>query len=192
MDIQQNKTASEKDEQVQKFFSKEEQPEAKQPEPERPRHLKNALAHWQAPEFEVFERDKKWYLYASLALVAIIGYALYTNSPIMAVTFILIGVLEYIYLNKEPRILDFAITMDGIIVGNEIYEFENIHAFWIFYEPPHTKILSLHTTSKLTPYLHLPIEEESPVRIREILIKHIPETKQDFRLVDALERIFRL
>lgn len=155
-------------------------------------HAKGALAHWQAPEFEVYEQDKRWFLYLALILMVIIAYAIYANSPIMAITFILIGVVGYIYIDKEPRFLDFMITEDGIIAGKEIFEYERIKSFWIFYEEDGSKVISLHMRSLITPYMHIPIGEEDPVKIREVLLENVEEIKQEHNIVETLERLFRI
>ena len=156
------------------------------------KYLENALLHWRAPEFEILQRDKKWYLVITSLLMAIIIYALYTNSLVMAITFILIGVVGYMYINKEPRILDFVITDDGIIAGRELYDFDNINSFWIFYEPNGTKEISLFTKSYLTPYVHIPVHDQEPAKIRKILLAYIPEEKQEPGLVETIERIVQL
>jgi len=166
----------------------EPQPENLDPEP---KESFKALMQWQAPEFEsIFKREKKWYMYLALILAAIIGYAIYTNSPLMAITFILIGILGYIYMNQEARIMDFGITEDGVIAGKEIYRFENITSFWIFYEPGEMKVISLKIKSSyLTPFVHIPVHDQDPVKIREQLMKFIPEDKQELSIIDYLERI---
>jgi hypothetical protein len=151
-----------------------------------------AFLHWQAPEFEMFERDKKWYLVMGLILATIVSWAIYTNSPIMAITFILIGVVGYIYAHTEPRVLDFIITREGVIAGRELYSYDNLESFWIFYEPEGIRVISLHTKSHFLPYVHIPIEHENPVQIREILLRHIPEEKHEPGLVDTLERLLRI
>ena len=171
-----------------------------------PEHSMDVLAHWRAPEHETYERDKKWYIYITLFLTAIIGYAIYTNGIIMAITFILIGVVGYIHINKEPRVLDFVITPEGILAGRDLYEFDNLVSFWIFYEPDPPRLagdtrrreaggkkaISLHTKSRLVPYVHIPIHEEDPVEIREILMKFIPEIKQEEGIVEIAERILKI
>lgn len=155
-------------------------------------HSEDVLAHWQAPEYEVFERDKKWYIYITLALAFIIGYAIYTNGIVMAITFILIGVVGYIHINKEPRTLDFMITRAGVLAGREIYEFDNLLSFWIFYEPDGKRAISLHTKSHLVPYVYIPIHEEDPAELREILMEHVPEVKQDEGIMEIAERVLRI
>lgn len=152
----------------------------------------NVLFHWRAPEFEVYKRSRKWYLAAVLILTAIIIFALVSNSPIMAITFILIGFVGYIHLEKNPRVLDFMVTIDGIAAGNEIYEFDTIRSFWIFYDPPYVKIISLSTKNKIFPYIHIPIHHEDPVKIRELLLKFIPEARQEPNLVDTIERMLHI
>ena len=96
------------------------------------KYKNDLLYSWQDYEFQVMERDRKWYLYAGLFLLLIIAYAVYANNPVVAITFILIGLTGYLVLNKPPRFLDFGIFYRGVIVGQEIYEFDNIESFWIF------------------------------------------------------------
>jgi hypothetical protein len=155
-------------------------------------HSEDVFLSWRAPEFEKFERDRKWYFIVALILVAIVSYAIWTNSPVMAITFILIGVVGYVYIEKEPRELYFALTPDGVIAGREIYEFDNLASFWIFYEPGDIKVISLKTKSHLAPYVHIPIHDQDPVAIREILLGYIEEEKHEPGLMEVMGRLLRL
>jgi hypothetical protein len=192
---QENKKAEEQKEKMEKFFSqaKEDVNEAEEEKKFRgeamEKILAGALLHWRAPEYEKYEKGRKWYLYVALILLAIIAYAVYTDSPIMAITFVLVGVVGYIFLNRDPQTIDFAITVDGIIAGKEMYDFDAIKSFWIFYEPHDIKVISLHTKSLLMPYVHIPIHDEDPVEIRRVLLEYIAEVKQVPSLVDTLERL---
>lgn len=156
------------------------------------KHSRDVLFSWRSPEFEMFERDKKWYLYVTLILLAIVAYAVLTNGLVMAITFILVGVVGYIYIHKEPRVLDFMITEDGVVAGREIYDFNNLKSFWIFYEPEGVKVISLHTESHLVPYVHIPIHNEDPLEIREILLGYIPEEKHEPGIIETLYRLLKL
>jgi len=156
------------------------------------RRSEEVLFSWQAPEFESFERDKRWYLWVALILLAIVGYATYTNSPVMAITFILIGVVGYIYLNKEPRVLDFQITAKGILAGKDFYDFETVDSFWIFENSTQFDILSLHIKSRLMSFIQIPCPEETSIKLRFLLREYIPEEKQELTLADSLEKFFHL
>jgi hypothetical protein len=148
----------------------------------------DVLFQWRGFEYENYGISRRMFLILTFALCGIILYALISNNPIMAITFILIGVAGYLHYQKEARELDFTIISDGIVIGNEIYAFDNIKSFWIHYNPPHTKIVSLHIKGTILPYVHIPIHDEDPVKIRAVLLEFIPEEKQEPTLIDALER----
>lgn len=150
------------------------------------------LHQWRAPEFEIYEKSGRWYLIAGILMILMISYALYTNGPIMAITFILIGIVGYIYLQKDPRVITFSITSKGVIADKEMYLYENMNSFWIFYDPPHTKTISLHTKASMLPFIHIPLKDEDPVKIRELLMQEVPEIKQDPSLIDAIERVLHI
>jgi uncharacterized membrane protein len=150
------------------------------------------LYSWQAPEFEVYEKSGRWYIIATLFIAAMIIYALFTNAPIMAITFILLGIVGYIYTKRNPNIVTFVITSKGILANKEMYLYENINSFWIFYEPTHTKVISLHTKASMLPFVHIPFRDENPVMLRSILLENIPEIKQDPSLIDTIEKVLHI
>jgi hypothetical protein len=154
----------------------------------------DVLYHWQAPEFEILERDKKGYILAALALFAIIAYAVYRNDLIMAITFMLIGMVGYIYVNKEPRVLDFLITKEGVVAGREMYTFKNIKSFWIFYQPgkKFLGLISLHIEAALTPYVHIPFDDEKSEEVREILSRYIPEEEHEPGWAETFGRFLKI
>ncbi|MFA7209715.1 MAG: hypothetical protein WC120_05580 [Parcubacteria group bacterium] len=184
------------EEKIDRFFSHTKKAAKKIAAPEEEKliteHSADVLAHWRAPEFEVYEQNKRSFLYVTLLFIALIAYALYADSPIMAITFVLFGVVGYIHMNKDPRVLDFMVTYDGIVAGNEIFKYEAIKSFWIFYEADGLKVISLHTDSYLTPYVHIPIHNEDPVRIRGLLLGHLEEIKQEPNIADVFERFLHM
>ena len=154
--------------------------------------ISDHLHAWRGEEYKKIPKDRKWYLIAGIIVLAIVSYALVVNSPIMAITFILIGIVGYIHIEKDPRVLDFKITREGIIVGKEIYEFDEAESFWIFYEPPYMKVISLHMGNNLLPYIHIPLHEEDPTKIREMLLEYLPEKKQEPSIIDTIERLLHI
>ncbi|NCU41362.1 MAG: hypothetical protein EOM19_01395 [Candidatus Moranbacteria bacterium] len=142
---------------------------------------------WEAKEHIPTKKNKNMLIFLSFFLFLIILYALLTESPIMAITFILIGVMAYININRESQSLLFSLDTEGIHVGRELYPYENIHSFWIFYDPGKRKYLSLHTNGDLTPYVHIPIGDEDPLIIRKILLQFLSEEKHPVRLIDIIE-----
>jgi hypothetical protein len=155
-------------------------------------NIGKVLHSWQAPEFEVYEKSERWYVIAALFIAIMVIYALFSNSPIMAITFILIGIVGYIYAQRDPNVVTFSITSKGLLANKEMYLYENIFSFWIFYEPTHTKVISLHTKASVLPFVHIPLSDEDPVKLRELLMQNIPEIKQDQSLIDTIEKVLHI
>lgn len=149
------------------------------------------LLRWSGLEHEPYKISARKLAIIGLLILAIAGYFLYKNSPIAAITFILIGVVGYLHLQQEPRNLDFMITSQGLAAGNELYDFDNIRSFWIFYDPPAIKILSLKLKSGIISTIQIPLHDEDPVEVRHILLDFIPETKHEFSFADTLDRLLR-
>ena len=148
------------------------------------------ILSWQAEEHISHAENNKVQLIAGVVLMGIIVYALITSSPIMAITFMLIGIVGYIYINKPSPIHTFSIDSEGVHVGNEVYPYENISSFWIFYEPGEIQCISLHTNADLTPYILIPLGKTDPVEVRDILLHFLPEKKHPFQFIDRLLQYF--
>jgi len=128
-----------------------------------------------------------------LILLAIIAYAVVTNSLLMAITFILIGTLGYVYSERDPRLIRMEINPEGVIVDKTMYEYEDLKSFWIFYEVESGfKILSLHSKKTFLPHLHIPVGEANPILIRETLLHYIPEIRQEMTFVDRFSLLIGL
>ena len=155
-------------------------------------HSEDVIVSWRGPEYEVYKKSNRWYAGAASVLVLLVIYAIYANNPLMVIIFVLISFVGYSYLQTPPRVTDFAITYEGIIVGDRIYRYDDIHSFWIFYEPPHTRIISLRVHGMLAPYVHIPLHQLDPVDVREALMNFIVEEKQEETIVDTVERVLHL
>jgi len=150
------------------------------------------LFSWIAPEHIHVRPNPRAIIIAAIVLFVVIAYALFTNSPLMAITFILAGIVGYLFLTKDPQDIEFIITREGIVVGRSLYAFEDIHSFWIFDEHPLENVLSIHSHGVLAPFIHLPLGELDHDTVREILLEYIPEEKQDPRMVDIIEKMLHI
>ncbi len=150
------------------------------------------LLHWDAPEHDPLELGARARIVAVFLLIGIIAWALYTNSPLMAITFILIGMTGYLALGHEPRILPFYLTTRGIVAAKEFYEFEDIESFHLYEEPPFDNLLSLKTNGNLVSHVHIPITTLPKQELYETIIRFVPEDKHEPGLVDTLEKFLHI
>jgi len=148
---------------------------------------------WEAHEYEYIEKHPKWYWIMGIALLAIIIYAIITNSILMAITFIMIGMLGYVYAEREPRLIRMEINPDGVVADKIMYEYDDLKAFWIFYEvETGFKILSLHSQKTFLPHIHIPVGDANPILIREVLLNYLPEIRQEMTIVDRFSLMIGL
>jgi len=111
----------------------------------------------------------------------------------MAITFILIGMLGYIYAEREPRLIQMEISPDGVIVDKIMYEYDDLKSFWIFYETEaNFKVLSLHSKKTFLPHIHIPVGEANPILIREVLLNYLPEIRQEMTIIDRFSLLIGL
>ena len=146
---------------------------------------------WEAHEYEKKEKGPLWYPSVALFLGGFILYAIFTDNPIVAVTFILVGVVGYLFLQKNPERIEFALTPEGVRIENQLHLYENMHSYWIFEESEDLRYISFHTNSMLLPRMRIPFEEEvDPAWIRSVLKQYLPEKKQERGFVDILHDLF--
>lgn len=160
--------------------------------PTLPSRYGSILLHWDAPEHDPFELGPRATIVTIILLITIIAWALYTNSPIMAVTFILIGMTGYLALGHEPSIIPFYLTNKGLVAGKEFYEYESIESFHLYSEPPFDNLLSIKTNGSLVSHVHIPITTLPVEELRSTLIEFVPEDKHEPGLVDTLEKFLHI
>ncbi len=154
--------------------------------------MENTILSWDAPEHEPFELGPRSRLIGTFLLVAIIGYALITNSPLMAITFILIGVVVFLMQGHAPKILNYRLTDQGIYAGKSFYRHDNVHSFHLYQEPGFENILSLHVNGTLLSHIHITFPSENLIVIRQTLRQYIPEETHEPSFVDTMEKFLHI
>jgi hypothetical protein len=146
---------------------------------------------WTAPEFTKHKKDAGWFITGGIIALALLIFALYSKNFLFALIIILSAFSVFIWSQKEPRKIKFSITPRGIAIGKTIYNFDNLESFWVFYDPPEIKYLSIISKKIFMPKIAIPLGSEDPNEIREILIEFLPEKEQHESLIDVLGRHLR-
>ena len=96
--------------------------------------------------------------------------------------------------HKHPRIVKVIVTDMGIEYDGTFYPFHHINAFWTVYHPPYVRAMYLRiNVGKRFKIIRIELYDQSPVVIRETLIKEIPEIEgAEEPLMDTLTRLLRL
>lgn len=143
---------------------------------------------WVAPEFTKYKKNKTWFVLPALIALILAITALLLKNFLFLILIALAALAVYTYALKEPRKVKFSISEKGIKIDKNIYKFEDLKSFWIFYDPPEVKELSLRSKKVFIPYIKIPLEDQNPVEIRKLLLKFLPERKHTESVIDAWTR----
>lgn len=146
------------------------------------------LISWTAQEFIKKEKGKTWFIVLGVIALAffIVGILMknYIFSIIIALSFFLI----FIQALRHPQKMKTEIFEDRVVINNLLkINFKEIGSFWIFEETDFTA-LCLETKRITQPKIYLPLGQQSPNDIRQILIKFTEEKKQEELLIDIISR----
>ncbi|MBD3282273.1 MAG: hypothetical protein GF387_01550 [Candidatus Portnoybacteria bacterium] len=139
---------------------------------------------WKAPEFSKKEKTNSWFIIPAIITIILGIIALISDNFLFLITIILAFIVFYVFANKDPRIIEFEISSEGIRIDNKIYDFDEIKSFWIFYDPPEKKELSLRMSKIFYPYIQIPLKDQDPNEIREFLLKFIKEKRHQDSIID--------
>jgi predicted membrane metal-binding protein len=145
---------------------------------------------WTTPEFAYHKKGLAWFIV--LALIAIVFFiiALIMQNYIFALLVLLASFLIYIQALKKPPKIKVAIAEEGITVQETLFPYKELSSFWLF-EEMEIRTLSLESKKLLRPRISIPLAQQNPNEIRQILIGFIPERKQEETLIDVIARKIR-
>ena len=143
---------------------------------------------WAAPEFEYYEKNRSWLTIVIAFAIVLFIIALITKNFLFGLLILISAFLIITYSLKKPDDVKISITPKGVKVNNAFYEFDNLRSFWIFYDPPEIKELSIRSKKTIMPYVKIPIGNKNPAEIRKHLIKYLPEKKHKESVIDNLAR----
>ncbi len=153
------------------------------------------LMSWSIPEYEQHERSFGWYALAVLVGIGLLVWALISANYLFAIIILMVAVILYRQATAIPAMLHFAITEDGLELGDRhFYSYKDLATFWVVYEPPEVKRLFFTFKSSIRPHLAVPIEDQNPVAIRKTLQRYITEDleREGEPATDALGRALKL
>lgn len=152
------------------------------------------LISWSSAEYETstHRRSIAWY-WASLIIAALLTmFALWQNNVLFAVFVIVAWLLVVSLSGSAPKKWTFAISEDGITIGeNKQYDWSEIVGFDIHEESDTHKALLIKTTQTLTPITRINIPKSKERAIVDILAKFVKREEYEESLIDALMKIMR-
>jgi hypothetical protein len=153
-----------------------------------------AIFAWTAPEYVQHSKTARWYVVAAVIMALSVGGALIVKNWTFALAMLVFAaVYYYLQKNHSPKRLPIVISEMGIKIGESIFPYAQIQAFWIHYHPPLVKTLNLRIHKQFLWDVVIQLEDQDPVLIRQFLCGQIPEWEgKKEQLSDIILRLLRL
>jgi hypothetical protein len=152
------------------------------------------LVTWEIDESDRYRRGKAWYAIMILIGGSLLIYAIVSANFLFALLILMFALVIYLTSLNSTKITAVEISADGIRVGKSFYPYRDIKKFWFVYSPPEVKNLYLDFKSMSRSSLGLPLMDQNPNRIREVLGQYLPEDLEESEepFMDFLGRILKL
>jgi hypothetical protein len=152
------------------------------------------LLEWSFDEYVQPQRGLAWYVVASLIFIGALIYAILTKNFLFILILFLLVFVVVVRSRRPPLKIDLRIFEDGVQVGSRFYEWSELKSFRIVYEPPAVKRLYFDLRPFLLPDFSVPLEDQNPLKVREILKQYLPEdlSREYETLFDRLNRWLKI
>ena len=142
---------------------------------------------WQASEYIHHDKRTAWHLGLFAIIAVLVAVAVVTHEWLSIGVFIAMAAALVVYGNKQPRVLNYAITASGITIGTKDYPFESFKSFSVIQDVA-WHVIDLEPTKRFMPRLSILFDDTQRDAIVGALAAHLPE---EDRLPDPIERLAR-
>lgn len=173
-----------------------------------PQDMKTQII-WEVPEFRKPQRGKNWYIIAGILAFLMIFFSFFSlnlrplklaflgnnNNFLFALIIILAAAIMILIESKEPKMIKVKLDINGIKLGENFYEYDDIKNFCVLYRPKDS-IKNLYFEFKNTARfrLSLPLRSLDPLAVRNFLKRYLEEDLERTHppLSEQLTKILKL
>ena len=152
------------------------------------------IFEWEAKEYEFQEKSADWYWALGIIATAAAIAAVLFGNIILALVIVAAAVSIALQAAKRPRVHRFAITDQGLEIGERLYLFDTMLHFSIleYLDADVPPALSIKTRSLLSPHLLVPLVDVNPDEVYEYVSLHLEEGNHENSVIDRLVEMFQL
>ena len=157
--------------------------------------MDDIIDSWQVDEYEKRARSKKWYILAAVAAFLMMLFSFFTSDFLFAVIIVIASLIFILHSGHEPDRVTISLTEEGIIVGRNFYDYDDIKNFAVVFKPrKDVKNLYIEFKTVLKHRLTIPLGNKDPLFVRDNLLKYLSEDleRTDEPMSESLARLFKL
>jgi hypothetical protein len=146
------------------------------------------LFTWKGKEYEHRPKTADWYFAVGIIALSTAVASLLFQNYLLAIVIVLAAIAIMAHAHKAPPIHTFSITEQGLSIDDEVHPYEKMLSFSILEDtegmlPP---VLSIKTSSLLSPHLIIPLIEVSADGVHAIFLERVEEEEHRPSFSDAV------
>lgn len=166
-----------------------------QPTPEEESHhdeyserTQGGIVAWVGVDTSSKEKTAEWYVVLAIFVIAFVFIGVIFSNFLLSLLAIMSGAALTLVGSRKPFEVHATITAEGIIVEDKLHRYEDLKSFWVFYEPPYLKELSLTSKKAFATHIRIPLGDANPALIHETLVPFLKEIREEESFADILSR----
>lgn len=134
----------------------------------------SAPLRWSAYEHEHIERGSDWFWALGIIAVATAVTSILFGNVLFALLIVAAATTLAVIVRKPPPLIEFEISDEGIRVGDEIHDYEEVLSFWVD-DAGERPLLLVDTVKFMYPNLIIPLDGLNPEEVRAYLKERAAE-----------------
>lgn len=145
---------------------------------------------WEAPEHNHTEKGGDWFFAFTIIFIAIVTSAILLGNTLFALLMAVAGITLAISVTRRPRIVEFAVTVRGIRVDDEIFPYGTLESYCIEEDDPSGPQLIIKSQRRLMPFILIPLPPDNIDDVEEILRDRLPEEQLEEAFLVKMMELF--
>ncbi len=130
---------------------------------------------WEAPEHHHIEKGGDWFWALWIVSLSAAVAAVFFGNALLGILLVIAAAVMALVANKEPEIIQFAVTSRGLRVGGTLYPYSTLDAFYIDEDSPRGPELLARSKRLFMHMIVMPLPEDYIDDIEDILELRLPE-----------------
>jgi hypothetical protein len=142
---------------------------------------------WEGYEYDFFEKTGEWYWMLGTIAVLLIVLAILVGNYLLALIIVLGAFILGTHARREPRVITFGLTKNGIKHGETVFRYDTVRSFWV---DESTRNLIIESGRMVKPHIYIPLNDTDPNTVRQLLLPLIKEVEFHGSFADLVSEFF--
>lgn len=145
---------------------------------------------WEAPAHHHIEKNGDWFWLLWVAAVTGAIIAFFFDDFLLSILILIAAAIMSLVANREPEIISYAITTRGLRVGEKLYPYSTLDAFYIDEDSPRGPELLVRSKKLFMQMIVMPLPAEYLEEIEDIIEVRLAEEHLEEPLAARILEIF--